>query len=851
MRYLLLFAVCAWGQAGFEERVRPVLAAKCLACHSGTAAMAGVDFASGAGVSKAAERLAAAISYDGKVKMPPTGKLRADELGALSEWARAGAPWPKTVSKGGTDHWAFQPLKPGVGKSIDEFLRAKRAERGLAPAGPADRLTLLRRAAFDLTGLPPTAEDVRVFMADSSPGAFAAAVERFLASPRYGEKWGRHWMDVARYADSTGADEDYRYPHAWKYRDWVIDAFNRDMPFPEFVRNQIAGDLLPPPAGQEVNTAGIIATGFLALGPKLVAEQDKVKMFYDAVDEQIDVVGKAFLGLTISCARCHDHKFDPVTTKDYYSLASIFASTRQFEQIEGTVSKLFYVPLAGKAEMEPWNTHQKRVAEKQKEIDAAVAAEARKWRERLAPDIARYMLAAKTVIGGGTADASLDAAVLARWVTYLKPNKERRIHLEDWYKNGDAAAYQANYFAEVARREKAQADFKAGILKEAPKFPAGLNRFYTEVVAAKGPLGLPEKDSEAVAKLKAELKAVQAAAPPEPPFACGVAEDKSVDQHVFVRGNPEAKGDLVQKQFPVVLAGANQTAVPSGSGRRELANWMADGGHPLPLRVMVNRIWQGHFGQGLVRTPSNFGVAGERPTHPELLDWLAAEFVKRGSSFKAMHRLIMASEAYQMSGETSAANAEKDADNRLWTRFPMRRKTVEEIRDSLLLLDGGLDLTMGGALTSGTGTDNEFSDARKSMHPDDSKRRTVYLPLRRSNLSTLFTLFDFGDATTSTEIREQTNVAPQALYMMNSKFVTERSRALASKLLKSGTDDAGRVREAWETVLGRAPAAGEVRGSLAYMAGFPKLPGNDEGRLLAWASLCRTLIASNDFIYVP
>ena len=266
--------------------------------------------------------------------------------------------------------------------------------------------------------------------------------------------------------------------------------------------------------------------------------------------------------------------------------------------------------------------------------------------------------------------------------------------------------------------------------------------------------------------------------------------------------------------------------------------------------MIVNRIWQGHFGQGLVRTANNFGVAGERPSHPELLDWLAAEFVARSSSMKKMHRLIMLSSAYQMSGETTEAHREKDPDNRLLTRFAMRRKTVEEIRDSLLLLDGSLDFTMGGALATGTGTDNEFSDGRKSMHPDDSRRRTVYLPLRRSNLSTLFTLFDFGDATTSTEMREQTNVAPQALYMMNSKFVAERARVLAQRLLRTGIEEEATVKQAWITVLGREPEERETASSLSYLAGFPKLPANNEGHLAAWTSLCRALMASNDFMYV-
>jgi hypothetical protein len=265
---------------------------------------------------------------------------------------------------------------------------------------------------------------------------------------------------------------------------------------------------------------------------------------------------------------------------------------------------------------------------------------------------------------------------------------------------------------------------------------------------------------------------------------------------------------------------------------------------------MVNRIWQGHFGEGIVRTANNFGIVGERPTHPELLDWLAAEFISNGWSVKKMHRLIMLSSAYRMSSEITPEKGEKDADNRLLSRFGMRRMTVEEIRDSLLLLDGGLDLTMGGTLQTGAGTDNEFSDGRKSLHPDNTKRRTVYLPLRRSNLSTLLTLFDFGDGTTSTEIRSQTNVAPQALFMMNSKFVAERARSLAKSLLQSDTADDARVSRAWYKVLGREPNKDELQDSLRYIERFPAKASDDADRRLAWSSLCRTLIASNDFIYL-
>jgi hypothetical protein len=835
--------------------------------------------------------------------MPPTGKLPDDEIAALREWVTSGGEWPvtpeeatttgpkkKEYSKALKEFWAFQPLRTAappevkneswVRSPIDRFLLAVLEGKGLTPAEPADKRTLIRRAAFDLTGLPATEEEVKAFLADNSEDAFAKVVERLLASPRYGEKWGRHWLDVARYADSTGADEDYRYPHAWRYRDWVIEAFNRDLPFGQFIREQIAGDLLPAPTGQEVNTGGIVATGFLALGPKLVAEQDKVKMFYDIVDEQIDVTSKAFLGLTIACARCHDHKFDPISTKDYYSLASIFASTRQLEKIEGTVSQLYYVPLVGKARAAEWVAYQKRVEEKKSEIDAVVAAEGRRFRDQFAPQITLYMIAARRVYEGNedvsrvAAAKNLDVQVLERWVSYLKPTKERRIHLELWYQAEGpqqaevAIQIQENFLAEASRRQKANDDWKAAseVAKSqgkqpppAPKFLAGDNRLFTEIGSGKGPLTLPEKDREKrydgesrakIGALEEEMKTIKASAPGEPPFACAVTDDKPIEQAVLLRGNPDAKGEIVPKRFPTILAGEQQAPIAQGSGRRELAEWLADPHNPLPTRVMVNRIWQGHFGQGLVRTSNNFGITGERPTHPELLEWLSQEFLANGRSTKHMHRLLMLSSAYQMSDFSTDLKNEKDPDDRLLSRFPMRRKTVEEIRDSLLMLDSGLDLTMGGTLQTGVGTDNEFSDGRKSLHPDDTKRRTVYLPLRRSNLATLLTLYDFGDAATSLETREQTNVAPQALYMMNSKFVTERSGSLAKQLLSLETSDDSRIVRAWVTVIGRGPADDEISAAKGYLARFPSHEKNDDGRQMAWASLCRTLIASNDFIYI-
>ncbi len=717
----------------------------------------------------------------------------------LSAW---GVPPPE-----GRQIWSFRPLmKTEAGKTIDSLLASGSA------AAAAAKLTLMRRAYFDLTGLPPTESEARAFLADRAPDAYARLIERLLASPRYGEHWGRHWLDVARYADSTGADEDHRYPHAWRYRDYVIDAFNRDLPYDQFIREQIAGDLLPAEDGASVNTRGIVATGFLALGPKLIAEQDKVKMFYDIVDEQIDVTGKAFLGLTIACARCHDHKFDPILTTDYYALASIFASTKQLAKLEGTVSELYVSPLVDKPAAEAWLGYKKKVADKQKEIDEVVGRESARYRETLAPRLADYMMAAWEKRSNA---AGLDPAVLEKWVKYLEPGQDRRPQLEAFQNAADKAAaarqYQTQFLAAMeARKDKSR------------KFQAGDDRFYSDV--AGGPFGLPkEKRGDEAAKLEAELKKLKDAQPADPPLACGVAEGDPVEQRVFVRGNPESKGEAVGKRFPIVLAGRDQAPITTGSGRRELAEWVASPRNPLTARVMVNRIWQWHFGEGIVKTPSNFGVLGARPTHPELLDFLAAKFIESGWSVKAMHRLIMSSTAYRQH------------------RGNGRRLQVEEMRDALLTIDGSLDPAMGGTTQSGVGTDKEFSDDRKTQDPDRSTRRLVYLPLRRSNLPSLLNLFDFGDATTSCEGRPSSNVAPQALFMMNGPFVEARARGLVARLTGS---DAERIEQAHWRVLSRPASASELRGGLDYVAHFPG------ARELAWTSFARSLMASNEFLYV-
>ncbi len=922
----------AFGQAAnpadfFEKKIRPIFADNCQGCHNPELKTGGLDLStpesfanggqSGPIVSPdnpAGSRLLRVVSYEEKLKMPPRMKLGDPQIAALREWVMAGAPWPGAEAtlptsieeqRAGTretpfteeqrNFWAFQPVndpappevrrESWVQSPIDRFVLARLEQEGLAPASPADKLTLLRRATFDLTGLPPTEEEIARFTADASPDAFERVVTRLLASPRHGERWGRHWLDVARYADSTGNDEDHRYPHAWRYRDYVIAAFNEDTPYDQFVREQIAGDLLPSDDPDGVNRRGIVATGFLALGPKALAQRDKDKMLYDVYDEQMDVVTKAFMGLTVTCARCHDHKFDPILTKDYYSLAGIFASTRSFRFPRVFVSKPWVTPLAPEEEYQGYLRHRDAIAAKRFEIDDIVGEHLERHNRRLVGSLAKYMAAARRLYHDATnpaataADERLDEDVLSRWVSYLEPRTDDdRSHLSDWRSAPEqelpkiALAYQGR-FEEIAcewhetMRRWRQAVKRAVKDKnmpppDRPKFDPEEDRFFHDVHFAEGgPFTLSEQEQDAVipaptaaavAGLRQELKHLEATLPPEPELASSVAEGDVVQQKVFIRGDHHNPGEPVSRGFPAILGRWGEPPVAQGSGRLALAEWLTRDDHPLTARVMMNRIWHWHFGEGLVRSPNNFGKLGERPTHPELLDYLAKRFVEGGWSVKKMHRLLMLSSTYQMSSEATADTLAKDRENKLLTRFERRRLDIEAIRDGLLAIDGSLDLEMGGTLQSGYGTDRENSNDRLSLNPEKVNRRLVYLPLRRANLPTLLNLFDFGDATTTTGKRSGTNVAPQALFMMNSEFVAARARNLARKLLDddSGPENAQRLERAYLITLNRPPESHEIESGLAYLDRLgSRASGSMEG-LDAWQSLCRVLMASNEFIYL-
>ncbi len=891
--FVLFFAGPLFAQPGeqleiFEKKVRPILANNCYACHGQKVQMAGLDFSSTEGLAKVVSpgdpgesKLYKAVVYADKIKMPPAGRLPDRDIADLKAWIESGAASPKNTTAvvvsanpmtarlaEGKKYWAFQPVQSyappkvknehWVTSPIDRFILAKLEEKAIRPPAAAAKLTLLRRATFDLTGLPPGLKEIEEFLADGSKDAFAKVVDRLLASPQYGERWGRHWLDVARFADSTGMDEDHVFPNAWRYRDYVVKAFNEDLPFDRFLTEQIAGDLLPPDSPGGINQRGVVATGFLALGPRPLAQQDRVQAIYDVVDEEIDTTTKTFMGLTVACARCHDHKFDPILTKDYYSLAGIFASTVIYRNLgkPGAVSFLYDAPL-DTAAFARYQASRWRMYGKQLEMEEALGEDWVREYALLRPKMAKILVEAWKA--EHTHVEAQDAQV-AKWVKWLRAadDKARQGYLEQWFGATEATIeevareYQARYIKAAVQFDQSLESWRrryaSDVLQErdlSPR-PTASDPFFAAATFKGGPMELA--DSPRVALARQEWEAMKESLPPEPPMASGVLDGVSIDQRVFLRGNHFNLGEPAPKQFPTVLAGESQHPVSRGSGRLELAKWLVSSNHPLTARVFVNRMWQWHFGEGLVRTPNNWGKMGEKPTNPELLDFLAKTFVDSGWSIKAMHRTIMLSSVYQMSSHASPEARDADPPNFLWSRFNRMRMSVEQIRDGILALSGNLDLTVGGSLLP---TDPQVKGRRQQLDLDDLKRRTMYIPVRRGNIPVLLTTFDYGDATTASEGRSRTNVAPQALFMINSRFVVERSKEFAKRLLDDAAlSDTQRIERAYLLALTRRPEPDEVDSALTYIGNLEKQLGKSDAHRTAWQSLCQVLIATNEFLYL-
>lgn len=1085
--------------AFFETRIRPVIVERCLDCHSGDDPESGLNLESRAGLLRGGELGAAvvpgkpseslllsALRHDEFLKMPPREKLPVRQIGDFAKWIEAGALWPDSKSEvqvlqsddsemqftaEQTRHWAFQPVMdpapPRVNSDwpqspIDQFIMAQLESVRLKPAAAADKRTLLRRATFDLTGLPPTPNEMLEFLHDDSHDAFAKVVDRLLASDRYGEHWGRHWLDVVRYADSNGLDENLSYANAFRYRDYVIAAFNSDKPYSRFVQEQIAGDLLPEVADEQLNRDRLIATGFLAIGPKMLAEDDPAKMQMDIIDEQIQTLGQAFMGLTIGCARCHDHKFDPLPTEDYYSLAGIFKSSRTMEN-HNVVAVWFERPLANSVVRKQIEDIDDQLAQATQELDKLKTG----WRDELAGGLqrnfGRYLMAAAQVTrfqayrhadhsadsnherpfpvkqgfavveaeafhrgnvqrlfegygseigitatsGAGFAEFDFEVERPGKYQLEIRhaaaDSRPVKLHVNgtlhsqavadqvtgSWYPDGQrwfvadrielkigtntlrlesdkvhphidrialvyddsgpwpfstpapvsitqiAARFQVDapliqFFAERLHQFEADKQDKfptfrlwqqfsrldpdafperaaelldtlsvpdrsaastqatiAGLLRHrslrslqdvadvyqtcldtvrddtANKEAETAGSLQQEWFQPTSPLHGPEEFNPSLASadtrmaaetLQKQLRELRNSRP-EYDVAMGITEAEPQDLRIHHRGSHIAQGRIAPRRFPRIMASVAHTLPGQHeSGRLQLAQWLTHPDHPLVNRVMVNRIWHWHFGRGLSSTVDNFGLLGQPPTHPQLLDWLTQRFAESGTSVKQLHRLIMLSGAYRMSTRfDDAANVTDPANSFLW-RFRRRRLTAEEMRDSVIQLGSGLDEKLGGSLLKVknrayvTGSGSNLTDEYETL------RRSVYLPVIRSSVYDVLQTFDFPDPAVATGQRQTSTVAPQALMMMNSALVEQQTLALAERLLCMPADK-DRITELFACVLNRHPEVRETELGLQYVqqalqtSALSKLEPQT-AQLRAWQSYCRVLLSSNEFAYI-
>jgi hypothetical protein len=910
----------------FETKVRPVLANNCYACHTNSA-MGGLRLDSRDAMLKGGGRgaalapgdpdksllITAVRQTDEHLKMPQGGKLKASEVEDLVAWVKAGAVWPAgntpvtaaaiptgayVIPPERKKFWSLLPIQdvqpPPVKDTkwakttIDRLVLAKLEENGLKPVRPANKHDLLRRATLDLTGLPPTPEEIAAFDKDQSPDAFAKVVDRLLASPHYGERWGRIWLDVARFGE-----DDYRslnpnprgyhpYPNAYVYRDWVIQAFNDDIPYDQFVKAQLAGDLLD----EKVRYKMLPGTGFLGLGPWYYDNGAVEVTRADERHDRVDVVTRGFLGLTVACARCHDHKYDPIPQTDYYALGGVFLNTAYHEY-----------PLVPKAILDHYTKLEDEVEAKQKvqsemqnNLSAALS-------ESLAFQTSNYVQGVYEVVGQKkeidqvVENRKLDYELLERWIAYIGKTTDKYHDKEAFqaflkkarpatggegggrggHRGGDAEPSAPNtelkkmadeFQADVVRvmlerkeineeneiiadkslegtKKKKRAnkpnefitndDFCPGCGLRLKPMPEEDSNFYTEIflrelkdsddptvmAANNAPPPKPGVlmfhgwglESRVGAQAQAELAAVKAdieearkKLDPAYPFLHGVEDSKvPVNLPLSIRGNPMNLGPEVPRHFLSMLSEGDPQPFTQGSGRLQLAEDIVK--QPIAMRVIVNRIWKGHFGTGIVDTPSNFGVGGERPTNPALLEYLAGQFVKDGMSIKKLHKQIMLSTVYQLSTETDAQDLAKDSGNRLYWRMDRKRMDAEQVRDAVLMVSGNLDTSLGGP----------SADLTPAF-----TRRTVYGKVSRYKLDEYLQLFDFPSPNISAEKRFTTTVPLQRLFLMNSDFVSIEAEEFA-KRVAGEADNRSRIRKVYQLAYGREPSEQEIKLGLDYL----------------------------------
>ncbi|WP_230776733.1 PSD1 and planctomycete cytochrome C domain-containing protein [Roseiconus lacunae] len=893
----------------FEKEVRPLLIEHCLDCHGGDEADGGLSLDSFDRIMKGGDSGAAAVPGDisgslmieavryqsERLRMPPSGKLTDPQIKVFERWVELGLPDPRkpmlpeepppqTVAGNQTSDpdaiesfWSFQPIRsvplPGVKDSdwvktpIDRFVLAKLEANRLQPAPAADRRTLIRRVYHDLVGLPPTPEQIDAFLTDQSDEAFTKVVDELLQSPSYGVRWGRHWLDVARYADSNGLDENLAFGNAWRYRDYVVDSFNRDKPFDQFVIEQIAGDLVP-----GATTETISGTGFLVLGAKVLAEPDREKLMMDTIDEQIDTIGKAFMGMTLGCVRCHDHKFDPLTQEDYYALAAIFKSTQTFaDSRTGAIKHWYEHSLVTQDQLAVFKQVDSEIQKAKQAAASYKSTQINQLRQEARTKATEYLVACTMIDPQQTLieiqsvaerfdlhsrvlhhcrrhlEFHRDDAVFVPWHSIDRQGLSQQARAEEVRSYYQPLFQAASAVAKPGSQEQIDADSDRDAL---------IQQARTALNDATGFLAIPAKPEYAFTpdvlaeyhRLMEVARKIESNAPDEPAVMAvsEMATEESIPIHI--RGSHLNLGEDVKREFPAVLRFSDVRPIfPSNqSGRLQLARWIASSRHALTSRVFVNRVWGWHFGVPLVKTTENFGLLGDRPSHPELLDWLAIEWMRSGWSVKQLHRMIVLSATYQMRSDHPDVEriAVLDPENRMHSHANVQRLSAESIRDSLLSVSGLLNQELGGKTVPLRNRQFVFDHTSVDHTTYETHRRAAYLPIIRNNLCGFLSQFDYPDPTTPTGHRSQSVVAPQALLMMNHPLVIEAASHWASQMRQSKLTDQQRVERSYLAAFGRPPEPNEVRRAIDFLTQSQLSPQQ------AWVAFCQSLLAANEFIYL-
>ena len=865
--------VCAWGLStigfsvplsgaqnpipvSFTRDVQPLLQHHCWSCH-GALRTSGFDMRTRDTAMRGGDRGVAIVPGNAEGSrlyrriagleqpvMPFEGtRLTAQHVTLIKTWIDEGAHWDSTprettssqsprpnalaaiedtpVPPAARNYWAFKlpsqspipPVASHLSHPIDRFLEQSRREKGLAPAPRADRRTLLRRAYLDLIGLPPSPSEADAFLNDPAPDAWERLIDRLLASPHYGERWGRHWLDVARYADSSGFEHDVDRPNAWRYRDYVIRSFNQDKPYDVFLKEQLAGDELDARTDETM-----IATGFLRAGPRVAfREKDNPERRYEYLDDLIATTGRGVLGLTVQCARCHNHKFDPIPQRDYYSLVATF-----FGYVETTH------PLVPQAEAEAFERKNSEIDARQAVLTAEIKKIQAPYEARLKQEAyKKYPENVQRAIAKPESERTPGEQLLVQQVIGV---------------NVPERAIEAALTPEEAARRKQLLDQVAALDKERPE-PIPVAEIATDGDYRFAPDG---RGDEVVGCPKCRIHDVANGSF----LHTGTGRYQAPPSYFLIRGDPNAKGSPMKSGFVTVATYGNPpTEIPPADGRtsgrrRALAEWLASPQNPLTARVIVNRIWHHHFGRGIVGTLDNFGQMGERPTHPALLDWLAVEFMNRGWSIKQMHRLIMTSDAYRMaSAYESAANGEKDPQNQYLWRFRAQRLDAEIVRDSILAAGGGINLTIGGppvfpALPKEVLTSVSFGVWRDEADGPAVWRRSVYIYRRRGLAFPMFQVFDLPEQNITAGARYVSTVPTQALTLLNNPFVLKQAGLFAERVRQSaGEDPSKQVDLAYRIALTRPPSEAELSAALDFL------------KSQSLADLTHVLFNLNEFVY--